>query len=330
MTVLSWSRRILCLWCALLTTFLALGSFAASRPKVTGAQEIDPQGPYKYGAISAYDRNINSAWCTSPSQAREFWIQIDHDSIRNFSGVGILSGVAKNAVVYRNNSRPKDVVINVDGTFSSAATLLDDLSLQWIPFDKIKGRSVKVTIKSVYAGAKYKDICITEVIDDKELFLAYDQLTRVSKGASAIRAEEIGKEYREFFTTTYQTERPQGAKPVFWEAVRLRVSHRDERALRMLLDLMFFAQEGKTTIDAELLGGLRSMIVPFLQKEPKIVLRILRDSAQVSREAVAGAYSNLITNFAYDPNSGKITDPGYTEDLQEIGKLIKDLKLQPG
>ncbi len=328
MLAVSWYNRTAPMLFAMFAASLSINSFAVGRPKITGAQEIDPEGPYKYGAASAYDRKIDTAWCTNPSKAADFWLKIDHEWERSFSGVGIINGVAKSGALYRNNSRPKEILIEINGKLSSTAVLSDDLNPQWISFDQTKGRSVKITIKSVYSGAKYADICITEIIDDQELFIAYSQLAVVEKGAAgAIRAAEIKKVYSQFFATTYQTQRPQGAKPIFWEAIRLRVSHRDERALRILLDLLFFAQDGVARIDAELLEGLKAMIIPFLQKEPRIVLRVLQDSGQVSREGIANAYNNLVSNFTYDPKTGKITDKGYTEDLQEIGRLIKGFKL---
>lgn len=313
--------------CIAFAAFFMIHSFGEGRPRISAAKEINSEGPYTYGANNAYDRNIQTAWCTNKLKSKDSWLRVSYDLSQVFSGVGLINGYVKNIKIYQNNSRPKEGLIYVDEKLVKTVTLSDDMSPQWTSFEKTAGQSIKFVIDSVYAGEKHSDICITEIFDNQELFTAYKLLADIRRRNKTYRSQEIKRVYAPFFAATYQVKHARGAKPIFWQAVRLRVSNRDKSAFRTLLDLSHFSQSDLPTLDAELVEGLRDMMVPFLLKESKVVIRVLQDSEQVARDRVTSAYNDLVSNFAYDPATGKITDPSYTKDLQEIGRIISGLRL---
>ena len=67
-------------------------------------------------------------------------------------------------LLYAENSRPKDILIELgDGTLIQH-TLDDGMGWQSIPLlEPFSTSYVKITILSVYRGSKYTDTCISEI-----------------------------------------------------------------------------------------------------------------------------------------------------------------------
>ena len=76
----------------------------------------------------------------------------------------ILNGVFKNEKLYKENSRPKELLIEYNNGEKYSIKLNDTKNLQVFNVkSKEKVENARIIIESVYPGTKWNDCCITKL-----------------------------------------------------------------------------------------------------------------------------------------------------------------------
>lgn len=83
---------------------------------------------------------------------------LEFDSTREVRGLTIRNGYNKNADIYGENSRVKDVEVRFSTGDTMQATLDDKPGTQYVGLNRpLKAKWVELIIRSVYPGWKYSD-----------------------------------------------------------------------------------------------------------------------------------------------------------------------------
>lgn len=118
-----------------------------------------------HSADRVVDGNVKTAWVEGVAGygAGEN-VTFEFDDTYCVKGLNIHAGYHKEKSLYEKNSRPKKIVLEFSDGTKETHTLKDVMKKQRIVFEKERlTTSVKITIKEVYAGNKYKDTVISEV-----------------------------------------------------------------------------------------------------------------------------------------------------------------------
>lgn len=126
-----------------------------------------------YTAANAFDCDPATTWAENRSgQGEGAWLKGEWEVLSDrwsVMGVMLRSGYHKSSDVFKKNSRPMTVELEIASGGASAdylVTLEDRLSCQYIVFDApiaIEGSvSAKLTVWEVYPGSKYSDTCVSE------------------------------------------------------------------------------------------------------------------------------------------------------------------------
>jgi hypothetical protein len=142
------------------------------RITVTTSSTLAPQSGNNYSPLNAIDGNNRTAWVEgSAADGIGEWIKVSYDSPKKISSISVANGYGKSATSYSANGRVKDVEI-ATGNGSFVRTIPDtkeEFKVLLPPGMAGKmTRWVKLTIKSVYPGTKYKDTALGEFIPDLE------------------------------------------------------------------------------------------------------------------------------------------------------------------
>ncbi len=90
------------------------------------------------------------------------WIQINATEAQYVKGIAILNGYHKSAETWSNNNRVKNCTLTFSNGQSKNVTLDDTMDLIKIDLDTpVSTTYVRLTINSVYSGAKWDDTAIT-------------------------------------------------------------------------------------------------------------------------------------------------------------------------
>ena len=96
------------------------------------------------------------------------WIEFEFYYTEDISGFIISNGFVsyEKPYLFRQNSRIKEVSIETDqGTVSQNIILEDKTQLQKVIFDKpVTTKRLRLIIKSVYPGEKWKDTCLSRIV----------------------------------------------------------------------------------------------------------------------------------------------------------------------
>ena len=124
---------------------------------------------FTYIPANVLDGDNDTAWIEGiPGNGEGEWVElstVDRESA-TLTVLNILPGYTKSDEVYFNNSRPKDILVD----FSDGSQIdfqLKDEKGQWqnIPLGgAISTSFIKITIISVYAGTKFTDTAIAEIV----------------------------------------------------------------------------------------------------------------------------------------------------------------------
>ena len=158
---------------------------------VTATSTLPPQGEVNYDSTNIVDGDWRTAWSADskseipyvesgmPIDMMAYYgederVMLVLDSKVNISGISILNGYIKTEELYYMNARPNEVsviIYNEEGIAGVERIVLEDWfasagdGYQTFYFDEsIEGSEVELQINSIYAGSKYQDITITEVI----------------------------------------------------------------------------------------------------------------------------------------------------------------------
>jgi hypothetical protein len=146
-------------------------SLACGLPWVTQASSTLPhQSHNTYSAAMAQDADFRTAWVEgAPGDGVGEYLQCtfagEAKGPVNFSGVSIASGYQKSAASWKDNGRPKQLLLQVNGQEWARLDLQDTQAVQ---FFEVRNRVLKVgdkmrlVIESVYPGERFHDTAITE------------------------------------------------------------------------------------------------------------------------------------------------------------------------
>lgn len=132
---------------------------------VEASSELSEHG-MTHSADRICDGSLHNAWVEGASgQGIGENVLFTFDDTYCISGMKIYAGYQKSKDLYNKNSRPKKIEITFSDGRSKSFELKDHYGMQQIDFDEpVVSDNVRVTIKSVYKGKKYKDTVISEIV----------------------------------------------------------------------------------------------------------------------------------------------------------------------
>lgn len=146
-------------------------SLACGLPWVTQASSTLPhQSHNTYSAAMAQDADFRTAWVEGvPGDGVGEYLQCtfagDAKGPVNFSGISIASGYQKSPATWKDNGRPKQLLMQVNGQDWARLDLQDTQAVQ---FFEVRNRALKVgdkmrlVVEAVYPGERFHDTAITE------------------------------------------------------------------------------------------------------------------------------------------------------------------------
>ncbi len=117
----------------------------------------------------AFDSDTSTCWSVSEyNYSFGQWVEATYNQSRTVSGFSIVNGYNKiknNNDYWQLNSRVSNLAVYCDGMYIGAYKLSDTRSSQYISFGKtVTGKSFRFVIRGAYAGTKYSDVCISEIV----------------------------------------------------------------------------------------------------------------------------------------------------------------------
>jgi hypothetical protein len=131
-----------------------------------------------YPANNVRNFDPNSAWAADKNGGIGESITLTLTKPQHIDQIGIIPGYNKSKKIYFANNRIQQLEIAINGKKTITATLNDEYvsyashnRYQFIDLGPYVGdvASLKLTIKKVYPGSKYKDTCISRLILRKRL-----------------------------------------------------------------------------------------------------------------------------------------------------------------
>ena len=114
----------------------------------------------------AVDGDYDSAWNANSRWDGE-WIRVyvPNGKTYEISGFAIANGYWHTSKTYKNNPRVRTADVYADDEYVTTVDLEDQNGvIQYIEFDApVYANGIKLVIRDVYKGAKYKDLAITEI-----------------------------------------------------------------------------------------------------------------------------------------------------------------------
>ncbi len=136
--------------------------------KITASSTREPYrtdtGTVTYPPSNTSDNNKNTVWTPDPEEETP-WIELSATSPRSVKGIEIINGYSKSKKLYEANSRAKEVVVECNGVRYSY-TLQDKGAgkVQRLAFpETLETDEIRIIINSIYKGAEYDDLCISEI-----------------------------------------------------------------------------------------------------------------------------------------------------------------------
>ena len=125
---------------------------------------IDKKGVYDYSPSMVLDGNWKTGWVESKeNDGIGESLTFHFPQAQAISGFKIVPGYAENEEVYFWNNRVKEITIEFDDGSKFDRILNDYFGEQEISFPNITTKKVKLIIKNIYFGSKYKDTAISEI-----------------------------------------------------------------------------------------------------------------------------------------------------------------------
>lgn len=123
----------------------------------------------RYGAMNILDRNPNTAWSEgAEGYGIDEWVQVERDGLADISEILIANGYHKSQETFDNNGSLKSFRLD----FSQGQYIYYEVDENKagskhirIVFDRpISTDFIRLTILDVFAGSKYEDTCITDIV----------------------------------------------------------------------------------------------------------------------------------------------------------------------
>ena len=152
--------------------FMAMQEAYGSFPEgLVASSTKEPQGSNRYGAERMGDFNTKTAWVEGHSDyglgesVSFMWREKNH--FHTCAALSLMNGYQKSKGLMESNSRVKDIDLYADGELKARLALQDRLGYQTFGLDGLglrDGQRIKLVIRDVYKGTKWKDTCISELI----------------------------------------------------------------------------------------------------------------------------------------------------------------------
>lgn len=137
-----------------------------SNYSVKASSTLAPQGEHRYDASNLHLQEWESVWAEgAKGDGKGEWLEITPEVPSPLRGIWIYPGFASDDGKFKANGRPRKVEVVLNDSYKFEAELDDEASYQPIripDYDK-KVEKVKITVKSVYPGSKFDDLCITKI-----------------------------------------------------------------------------------------------------------------------------------------------------------------------
>lgn len=119
-------------------------------------------GQYSAEAVLSDDPTTKWVPLKGSSNGIGEWIQINASDAQHVNGIEILNGYHKNAETWGNNNRVKSCTLSFSDGQSKTVTLDDSMGLIKIDLDSpVNTTYIRLTINSIYHGAKWNDTAVT-------------------------------------------------------------------------------------------------------------------------------------------------------------------------
>jgi hypothetical protein len=118
-----------------------------------------------HSANRLVDGNLTTAWVEGvDGQGIGEYVIFELDDIYRVKGFDIYPGYHKKYSLFQKNSRPREIMVEFSDGTSETYWMSDSMEKQTFVFDEEKKTDfIKVIIKDVYPGSKYKDTVISEI-----------------------------------------------------------------------------------------------------------------------------------------------------------------------
>lgn len=134
------------------------GQYAETRTCVTSV--LPPQAGNSYGPDNIYGLD-NGAWCEGvPGPGIGQTVTLHQDPQTVIGAMMFANGYGKTPQTYRSNGRVREARIETSGGYVRTLTLRDTPDLVDIKLPPSRVSWVRLTILSVYPGARHADTCI--------------------------------------------------------------------------------------------------------------------------------------------------------------------------
>lgn len=294
------------------TKSIACSSECVDLESIEASAPIKGMSGYTYSEDNLVDDDYQTAWCTKDDKATVFFNFNGH---RNFNGIGLINGYAKNDKVFSGNKRVREIVLLDGENKISTIEIKDSQELQWFSFPEVRTRRFGLKATKTIQGERYADLCLTEILWEKDEYEVNQILSSIDdvRDGQALDVKELKSRYNRLLTEFYPGKS-------FWKAMALRISKGDRNAIRILLDVRYFLMNFVNPINAENLEALRDMLIPFVANNSDDILAVYEDESQVMRDAIVSAFVMYI-----DPLDAKQIQELYTRSpsLKKLSVLIE-------
>ncbi|PLW77659.1 NADase-type glycan-binding domain-containing protein [Cohaesibacter celericrescens] len=127
---------------------------------------------YRPGNLSGWEANTHHAWCEGKhGNGVGEWFEFTARPSTTIRKMIFFNGYQKSRKSFSQNARARDITIRTDSGLVLNRRLLDRWGKQVINLDGWHQiSSIRVTIRSVYPGTKYSDLCLSGFgVDFEEL-----------------------------------------------------------------------------------------------------------------------------------------------------------------
>lgn len=141
------------------------GSIKLAIISAESSSTLSAQQGNSYNASNVFDGNTSTAWAEgSSSNGTGEYIKVNLSSSQVVTMIEMVNGYAKSDEIYYKNCRVKKAELEFsDGSIQNVEFADATTSIQKVKIVPVETNFVKITIKEVYAGNSYSDLCISEI-----------------------------------------------------------------------------------------------------------------------------------------------------------------------
>ncbi len=134
--------------------------------QVTASSTLAPADGQTYEPAHVKDHGSGQTWSEgAKGPGIGEWLEITPEVAKPLSAIEMDPGYFKSEELFQANSRPRTVLVELNGDHSFTATVSDARSSCWIP---IRGygkpvQKIRLTFKEVWPGGRFEDLCVSGI-----------------------------------------------------------------------------------------------------------------------------------------------------------------------